>query len=125
MSQQGQDALKEKDLTLQQVQDVLKEKDLTLQQTQARLKETEVTLDSSKKTGRDVYRIRDGSSGSFDTTTRSAMKNTLAALKDKHGKELYVKVIIPENSGLSYSDAWRFTTEMQRAFDYYYQENDE
>ena len=79
----------------------------------------------SKKTGRDVYRIRDGSSGSFDTTTRSAMKNTLAALKDKHGKELYVKVIIPENSGLSYSDAWRFTTEMQRAFDYYYQENDE
>ena len=79
----------------------------------------------SKKTGRDVYRIRDGSSGSFDTTTRAAMKNTLAALKDKHGKELYVKVIIPENSGLSYSDAWRFTTEMQRAFDYYYQENDE
>jgi hypothetical protein len=197
----------------QQSQDDLKEKELTLQQTQARLKETEVTLDSSresqqlsaqqlatlqsevtsleskrrqetaalealrsemaelqdlrsedivklqslkdeydsldteyqklvrparssegkhvvsvwysKKTGRDVYRIRDGSTGGFQTTTRAGMKNTLGALKDKHGKELYVKVIIPENSGLSYSDAWRFTTEMQRAFDYYYQDNDE
>lgn len=76
----------------------------------------------SKQGGRGVYRIRDGSQGNFTTTTRQGMTATLAALKDKHGKELYVKVIIPENSALSYSEAWRFTTEMQRAYDYYYQD---
>jgi len=78
----------------------------------------------SKQTGRDVYRIRDSAKGSFVTTTRQGMASKLAALKDKHGKALYVKVIIPENSALSYSDAWRFTTEMQRAYDYYYQDDE-
>ena len=78
----------------------------------------------SKQSGREVYRIRNTDNGSFETTTRRDMTNTLAALKDKYGKELYVKVIIPENSGLSYSDAWRFTTEMQRAYDYYYQDDE-
>ena len=78
----------------------------------------------SKQSGREVYRIRNSNSGAFETITRRGMVNTLAALKDKHGKELYVKVIIPENSGLSYSDAWSFTTEMQRAYDYYYQDNE-
>ena len=78
----------------------------------------------SKQTGREVYRIRDGSAGAFTNTTRRNMAATLSALKDKYGKELYVKVIIPENSGLSYSDAWRFTTEMQREFDYYYQDDE-
>lgn len=78
----------------------------------------------SKQGGREVYRIRDSAQGGFTTTTRRGMANTLAGLKDRYGKELYVKVIIPENSGLSYSDAWRFTTEMQRAYDYYYQDNE-
>ena len=78
----------------------------------------------SKQGGREVYRIRDSAQGGFTTTTRRVMANTLAGLKDRYGKELYVKVIIPENSGLSYSDAWRFTTEMQRAYDYYYQDNE-
>jgi len=78
----------------------------------------------SKQTGRDVYRIRDSGQGAFTTTTRRGMASTLARLKDKYGKELYVKVIIPENSALSYSEAWRFTTEMQRAYDYYYQDDE-
>ena len=78
----------------------------------------------SKQSGREVYRIRDGAQGGFTATTRPGMANTLAALKEKHGKELYVKVIIPENSNLSYSDAWRFTTEMQRKYDYYYQDDE-
>ena len=78
----------------------------------------------SKQSGREVYRIREAEQGSFATTTRRGMANTLAALKEKYGKELYVKVIIPENSNLSYSDAWRFTTEMQRAYDYYYQDDE-
>lgn len=78
----------------------------------------------SKQSGRDVYRIRDAVDDEFKTITRKGMASALAKLKDKLGKELYVRVIIPENSGLSYSEAWRFTTEMQRAYDYYYQEDE-
>ena len=78
----------------------------------------------SKQSGRDVYRIRDATDDEFKTTSRKGMASALAGLKDKLGKSLYVRVIIPENSGLSYSEAWRFTTEMQRAYDYYYQEDE-
>lgn len=78
----------------------------------------------SKQSGREVYRIRDATEDEFRTISRPAMASALAGLKDKHGKSLYVRIIIPENSGLSYSDAWRFTTEMQRAYDYYYQDDE-
>jgi len=78
----------------------------------------------SKQGGRGIYRIRDAEAGEFQVVSRQSMTSSLAALKDKHGKSLYVKVIIPENSGLSYSEAWRFTTEMQRAYDYYYQDDE-
>jgi predicted RNase H-like nuclease (RuvC/YqgF family) len=78
----------------------------------------------SQSGGRDVYRIRETEEGEFKLTTRAQMSAQLAKLKDEYGKSLYVKVIIPENSGLSYSDAWRFTTEMQRAYDYYYQDDE-
>lgn len=78
----------------------------------------------SKQSGRDVYRMRDANEDEFRTVSRPAMASALAALKDKHGKDLYVRVIIPENSGLSYSEAWRFTSEMQRAYDYYYQDDE-
>ena len=78
----------------------------------------------SKQSGREVYRMRDGVDEEFRNVTRSGMASVLARLKDKHGKNLYVRVIIPENSGLSYSEAWRFTTEMQRAYDYYYQDDE-
>ena len=79
----------------------------------------------SKQGGRSTYKIREDANGEFRNLTRSEMADSLARLKDQHGKELYVKVIIPENSGLSYNDAWTFTTEMQRAYDYYYQDDEE
>ena len=79
----------------------------------------------SKQGGRSTYKIREDASGEFRNLTRSEMSASLARLKDQHGKELYVKVIIPENSGLSYNDAWTFTTDMQRAYDYYYQDDEE
>lgn len=45
----------------------------------------------------------------------------LAKLKSKHGKNLYTKVVIPEYSGLSHNEAWRFTQEILQGYDYYYQ----
>ena len=47
----------------------------------------------------------------------------LLKLKQKYGDNLYVKVIIPENSGLSYNEAWQFMQDIFNKYDYYYQAN--
>ena len=44
----------------------------------------------------------------------------LAALKAKLGKNLYTKIIVPENSLLSHDEAWRITSEILQ-YDYYSQ----
>jgi len=49
------------------------------------------------------------------------MAKALEKLKKKHKSDLYVKIIIPEKSGLSYNEAWRFTTNLQQKYDYYFQ----
>jgi chromosome segregation ATPase len=57
----------------------------------------------------------------FNAISRSTLEQNLAALKKQHNN-LYVKVIIPKNSGLSYNEAWSFTNHMHQNYDYYYQE---
>jgi hypothetical protein len=46
----------------------------------------------------------------------------LTAAKEVHGEDLYVKIVIPDDSGLSYNEAWRFTKEILTKYDYYYEE---
>ncbi len=55
------------------------------------------------------------------TVDRTTLEMELAGLKAKLAKDLYVKVIIPDNSGLSYNEAWRFTNDMLSKYDYYEQ----
>ncbi|MBV2122079.1 MAG: hypothetical protein KUF74_11545 [Candidatus Thiodiazotropha sp. (ex Ctena orbiculata)] len=57
----------------------------------------------------------------FKSISRNKLEQNLAGLKKQHNN-LYVKVIIPINSGLSYNEAWSFTNHMHRNYDYYYQE---
>ena len=38
------------------------------------------------------------------------------------GQDLYVKIIIPEDSGLTYNEAWTFMRGLLVKYDYYYQE---
>ena len=45
----------------------------------------------------------------------------LADLKKQKADDLYVKVVIPADSGLSYDQAWRFTQDILNKYDYYYQ----
>jgi len=58
----------------------------------------------------------------FSTVDRATLDATLAALKARHADDLYIKVIIPDNSNLSYNEAWRFTHELLREYDYYHQD---
>lgn len=70
------------------------------------------------------YRIswRDGGTGPFAAASRKNLDNKLTELRDNHPDGLYVKVILPENSGLSYTEAWKFTNHLHQSYDYYFQE---
>jgi chromosome segregation ATPase len=57
----------------------------------------------------------------FKTLSRDQLEQQLSGLKLKDNN-LYVKVIIPKNSGLSFNEAWSFTNHLHRSYDYYYQE---
>ncbi len=60
----------------------------------------------------------------FSSISRKQLEKNLKRLK-KQDNNLYVKVIIPKNSGLSYNEAWSFTNHMHQNYDYYYQEEAE
>jgi len=45
----------------------------------------------------------------------------LSQLKTKLNHKLYVRILFPKDSGLSYNEAWRITESLLRLYDYYYQ----
>lgn len=55
----------------------------------------------------------------YEPVTREQMHQRLSALKNQWQKKLYVKVIIPNKSGLSYNEAWSFTRKILSLYDYY------
>jgi chromosome segregation ATPase len=58
----------------------------------------------------------------YQSVSADELSKRLARLKDTYAGNLYVKVIIPENSGLSYSEAWNFTFDLLKKYDYYHQD---
>ncbi|MDJ0740209.1 MAG: hypothetical protein QNJ91_10855 [Gammaproteobacteria bacterium] len=68
------------------------------------------------------YRIswREGGSGGYQAITRGRLDRVLTRLSKEHEDGLYVKVIFPENSGLSYNEAWEFTSHLHSNYDYYF-----
>jgi chromosome segregation ATPase len=67
-------------------------------------------------------RIRDMDEESYQTVNRKQLHQQLSELKEKYAGKLYVKVIIPDDSGLSYNEAWGFTFDLLKKYDYYHQE---
>jgi chromosome segregation ATPase len=70
-----------------------------------------------------AYRIeyKDAEQTEFKQVTREELEAYLTALKVQHPNGLYIKVTLPEESGLTYSEAWSFTSELHKRYDYYYQ----
>ena len=58
----------------------------------------------------------------YQPVSGTELHKRLARLQQKHGKKLYVRIIFPDDSGLSYSEAWNLTESLLRLYDYYYQE---
>ncbi len=69
-----------------------------------------------------VIKYRRASEKTFKTVKRSELDRYLTRLKTDNPGKLYVKIIIPSNSGLSYNEAWKFTSEILAKYDYYHQE---
>jgi DNA repair exonuclease SbcCD ATPase subunit len=77
-----------------------------------------------KKNGKRHIEWRDDGNGTFTAVSQKTLDKRLSALKKQQADGLYIKVILPENSGLSYSEAWKFTNELHKKYDYYFQESD-
>lgn len=60
--------------------------------------------------------------GGYRPITQVALEQQLDKLKSEQTDGLYIKVIFPENSGLSYSEAWNFQSHLNGKYDYYYQD---
>ena len=70
----------------------------------------------------DVIRFKQPGDKAFTNLSLPQVEKRLDRLKEQKGKDLYVKIIIPENSGLTYNEAWTFMRSMLVRYDYYYQE---
>jgi len=80
-----------------------------------------VTVRYWKEAGKYQLRIKDLNEQDYRSISREQLHRQLAALKEKYPAQLYVKLIIPDDSGLSYNEAWGFTVEMLDKYDYYHQ----
>ncbi len=79
-----------------------------------------VEVNYEKIKGKGRIRFKDAGDKNYTTLTADELHSKLAALKKKHPNKLYIKIIIPENSGLSYSEAWEFMKGILHKYDYYY-----
>jgi septal ring factor EnvC (AmiA/AmiB activator) len=80
-----------------------------------------VEVNYQKIKGKGRIRFKDAGDTSYTTLSSDALHSRLAELKKAHPKQLYIKIIIPEDSGLSYSEAWEFMKSILHRYDYYYQ----
>jgi chromosome segregation ATPase len=78
-----------------------------------------VTVRYWKENGHYQLGIRDTGETDYSVVTRKELHRRLSKLKDDHSGKLYVKLIIPDDSGLSYNEAWGFTMDILDKYDYY------
>ena len=74
----------------------------------------------SKDGNKDIYKIRDSGQSSSTVVSQKELHQRLAKLKQQHEKNLYIRLIFPEDSKLSYNDAWTFSKEILGKYDYYH-----
>ncbi|MFH2051046.1 MAG: hypothetical protein ABIK96_01135 [bacterium] len=68
------------------------------------------------------YLLKDIGGVEWEEMSRETLFTRLGELKSRWGEDLYIKIVIPDDSGLSYNQAWRFTKTVLSEFDYYYQD---
>ncbi len=76
-----------------------------------------------KGAGGEVIRYKQPGDAEFIDLSLAEVEKRLTKLKQEKGDDLYVKVIIPSDSGLTYNEAWEFMRNLLAKYDYYYQKN--
>jgi len=75
-----------------------------------------------KAAGKLYIEIKEPADKGYQAVGGAELHKRLSRMQQKHGKKLYVRIIFPDDSGLSYSEAWNLTESLLRLYDYYYQE---
>ncbi len=81
-----------------------------------------VSVNFERIHGKERIRFKDSGDTKYTVVTEKQLHNKLARLKKKHPKKLYIKIVIPKESGLTYNEAWSFMKNLLHRYDYYYQE---
>jgi len=74
-----------------------------------------------KAGGRFEIGLREPKQDQYRVMSADELHRVLGGLKQQWAGKLYTKIVIPDNSGLSYTEAWEFTNEVLSRYDYYYQ----
>ena len=81
-----------------------------------------VTLRHGKSNGALYYDFRLPSDDAYARVRASDMHRLLAELLGDKGDDLYLKLIYPKTSGLSYEEAFGFRNSVLNKYDYYYRD---
>lgn len=73
-----------------------------------------------KRAGEYQIAWREGVSGPFQTVTREVLDTILTRLDQQHTQGLYIRVVLPDDSELSHTEAWKFTLYLHQRYDYYF-----
>lgn len=75
-----------------------------------------------KQDGRLLVQMKAPADAGFSPLSEEELHRRLEKIHGQHPGDLYVKIIFPDESGLSYTEAWNLTESLLRRYDYYYQE---
>ena len=81
-----------------------------------------VSVNFERIKGKERIRFKDSGDKNYSLVTDKQLHSKLAKLKKKYPKKLYIKIVIPKESGLTYSEAWTFMKSLLHRYDYYYHE---
>lgn len=81
-----------------------------------------VSVNFERINGKERIRFKDSGDKNYTVVTEKQLHSKLAKIKKKHPKKLYIKIVIPKESGLTYSEAWTFMKSLLHKYDYYYHE---
>jgi chromosome segregation ATPase len=79
-------------------------------------------VDYERVDGKARIRLKESEDGEYQLVTEKQLHQKLSRLKKKYPGKLYIRIIIPEKSGLTYSEAWTFMRGLLQKYDYYYQD---
>ena len=76
----------------------------------------------TKSEGRILIEYQTQDKSGYEAISQKRLETLLTKLKESQPNGLYIKMIFPENSGLTFSEAWSFTSHLHGKYDYYFQE---